>query len=267
MCFRRWLPILSLLILHLLPIRVPGEEIPVVDTGRIDQFKRDLKKIIEDIRWAIGIYEDVKGSYQQLDKLLGDVYREINGLIEGEALEILGDALKGDCREIILSGDYFKHYISGELEKLIQGVMSTDAFFSDGSSGSPGPEENLYLNNPRLRKRYDEVASLKKELAGAAKEALEVLQQVQRLQELIEKDSELKIMEQIAGRHGAGGLEKASGKSINSDSFWAVYGISEYKRMIKLFGSYAILEQKRKEALHRELLTARGYAMQLEEDW
>ncbi len=259
-----WLPNVVLVISVLVPSEIKCGEIPVVDSGRIKQFKQDMQKIIGDIRWAIGIYDDVKGSYQQLDKLLGDVYREINGLIEGDVLEILTDALTGDFTEIILSGNYFKRYISGNFKKLLNDVISMDHYFGESSLVSEERGGNVYMKNSQVKKRYEEVAVLKKELLTATEEALEILQQVQLLQELIEKQSELKIMGQIGEKHGIGGLEKASGKTVNTDSFWAVYAISEYKRMIKLFGSYAILEQKRKEILHRELLTIRGYAMQLE---
>jgi len=238
-------------------------DIPVVDSGRIKKFKKDLNKIIEDIRWAIGIYSDVKGSYQQLDKLLGDVYREVNSLIEGEALEILEDALTGDFREILLSGDYFKRYISGRFELLLNKTITIEDYFGGTKQEGGGNGENIYLHNPLLKKEYSEISQLKKELMTTTEEALEILDQVQQIQELIEKDSEIKLIEQTLNKYGIGGLEKASGKAINTDSLWAVYAISEFKRMIKLFGTYAILEQKRKESLHHELLSARGYARQL----
>ncbi len=238
-------------------------DIPVVDSSRTKKFKKDLQKIIEDIRWAIGIYRDVKGSYQRLDKLLGDVYRDINSLIEGEALEILTDALTGDFKEILLSAQYYKGYITGRFEQLLKRTLSIDDYFGYSDKEIEVNGEIVYLGNPRLRKQYDHIREIRTELMATTEEALQILEQVQGISELIEKDSEMKIVEQIIDKHGIVGLEKASGKSINTDSFWAVYAISEFKRMIKLFGTYAILEQKRKESLHRELLNARGYALQL----
>ncbi len=236
-------------------------DIPVVDKSRIKKFKEDLQKIIEDIRWAIGIYQDVKGSYQRLDKLLGDVYRDINSLIEGEALEILTDALTGDFKEILLSGEYFKGYITGRFEQLLKKAVSIEDYFGYSDKEVEVNGEIVYLGNPRLKKQYDHIREIRSELMATTEEALQILEQIQGINELIEKDSEMKIIEQIVNRHGE--LEKTSGKMVNTDSFWAVYAISEFKRMIKLFGTYAILEQKRKESLHRELLNARGYALQL----
>ena len=248
-----------LIIVSLLPVF--GDEIPVVDTSRINQFRNNLKKIISDIRWAIGIYDDAKGSYQQLDKLLGDVYHGINSLIEGEALEILTGVLTGDFKEILLSGDYFKRYITGNFEKLLTQAISIDEFFGDSIEDLS--RNNLYMQNPKVKARFEEIRKVKNELKNSIGEALEILTQVQNFQESIEKDSELETIEQIVGQYGR--LSKTSSEMTNTDSLWAIYAVSEFKRMVKLFGTYAILEQARKESIHKEILKARGYSFQLEE--
>lgn len=119
-----------------------------------------------------------------------------------------------------------------------------------------------YMENPRIKEQYEAISKIKKELMSTTSEALEILDQVNILAESIEKESEMNIIDDMLTQHEK--LKNASSRIMNTDIMWAVYGLSEYKRMIKIFCTYAIMEQKRKEFLHHELLKARGYALQLD---
>jgi alpha-amylase/alpha-mannosidase (GH57 family) len=256
--------IFFLLVWLLVPIFASETDIPVVDDSRIDQFKKNLKKILEDIQWAIGIYKDVKGSYQRVDTLLSTVKAEISSLIKGEALEILKGALTGDFKEILLSADYFKQYTKGRFEQLLKRALHIEVYFAETEEEKEELDRNVYMQNTRVKKRYEENSKIKQELMATTEEALEILDQIGKFAESIEKDSEMKIIDDMLNRVNAHGGSNPN--VINVDIMWAVYGLSEFKRMIKVFSTYAILEQKRKESIHFDLLRARAFAMQLQEE-
>jgi alpha-amylase/alpha-mannosidase (GH57 family) len=259
--------VIFLLVWLLVPIFASETDIPVVDDSRIEQFRKNLKKILEDIKWAIGIYKDVKGSYQRVDTLLSTVKDEVSSLIKGEALEILKGALTGDFKEILLSAEYFKQYTEGRFEQLLQRALHIEVYFAETEEEKEELDRNVYMQNTRVKKRYEENSKIKQELMASTEEALEILDQIGKFAESIEKDSEMKILDDMLNRvNSHGEKEKANKDVINVDIMWAVYGLSEFKRMIKVFSTYAILEQKRKESIHFDLLRARAFAMQLQEE-
>lgn len=255
MFFSKFLIFIFISVFAVASMQAEGE-IPVIDTNRIDRFKEDFRKIIKDVRWAIGIYSDAKGSYQQLDKLLGDVYSEINGLISGELFESIKESWESEIKGLINSTDYFKMYITGRFGQVLNSAISLDEYFESDEE----LEGNMFLQNPIIMKQFEEIKEIKNELKSTIEESLELLSKVGELQELIDSDGELQVIEDLVKQTAR--LEKSS-ETTNTDSFWAVYAAIEYKRMVKLFATYAMLEQKRKEAIHKDLLRVRGYATQL----